>query len=73
MNELQLVDIDDSSQNDILQIVRMRFEDPAVHRVGHLRIPKKVVTTAKFQEELEKYVPSLVLFSRWVVGLKNYI
>ena len=50
----------------LLESVRMRYEDPTVCSVGHLRIPKDIVTIfgtdKQFQRELEQYVPSLVLF-----------
>lgn len=49
-------------QNNILETVRMRYEDSTVCRVGHLRIPQMVMTNRQFQDKLERYVPSLIVF-----------
>lgn len=49
-------------QNALLQTVLIRFEDLTARRLGHARIPREIVTSRQFQEELERYVPSLVLF-----------
>lgn len=70
MNQLELGHIQDSTEggmlqlrDHILQTVRIRSIDPDIHRVGYLRIPREVVVAdPRFQEEIEQYVPSLVLF-----------
>lgn len=51
-------------QSHLLQTVRMRAEDPVTRRIGHLRIPRHIVTDNGFQEGLERHVPSLVLFDQ---------
>lgn len=68
MNQMELSDTQDSTEDDIsliqtrlLQIVRTRFEDHTTRQIGHLCIPRNIVTNKQFQEELERYVPSLVL------------
>ena len=68
MDRMELRDAQDLTENHILllqirllQTVRIRFEDPTTRRIGHLCIPRNIVTNSQFQEELERYVPSLVL------------
>lgn len=48
-------------QNDLLQILRIRSQDPAVPRISVLRIDRSLVKNLQFKEELERCVPSLVL------------
>ena len=47
----------------LLESIRMRYEDPAVCRVGYLCLPWSLVNNkpVQVQDELERYVPSLVL------------
>lgn len=51
-------------EDNLLQVVRIRAEDPNVCRIGHLRLPRAAVPDPEFQEALMQYVPSLVLFER---------
>lgn len=45
----------------LLQVVRIRAEDPHVRRIGHVLVPRALMTDKQLQEELEQLVPSLVL------------
>ena len=59
------LDIDNrlsKSQNCLLGGVRMRYDDPVVCKISHLRVPRELVSHRQFQDELERYVSSLVLF-----------
>lgn len=49
-------------QNNVLQTVRIRSEDPISPQLSHLCVPRDFVTSSQFQEELERYVATLVLF-----------
>lgn len=50
-------------QDRLLQIVRIRAEDPRVRRIGHVRVQRGLMSNNKqLKEELERLVPSLVLF-----------
>lgn len=53
--------LDVSAEECILQIVCLRAINPNVCGIGHLRIPRMIVTNPQFREELERYIPSLVL------------
>lgn len=48
-------------QDQFLQVVRVRSEDPTACKIGRLRIPRVIVPNAEYQEEIETYVHSLVL------------
>ena len=70
MKLLELIFCDDMRRDDIdilqlqyqlLQAVRVRFEDPTACEIGQLRMPRIVSTNAEFQEEIVRYVHSLVL------------
>lgn len=49
-------------RDNLMQTIRIREADPAVHRIGYLRIPREIVANSQIREELERSVPSLVLF-----------
>lgn len=49
-------------QDDLLQLVRMRANDPGTSRLRHIRMPRCLVKDSHFQDELEQYVTSLVLY-----------
>lgn len=49
-------------RDHVLQMVRVRSENLTTRRIGHLRMPRKVVMNPQFQEEIEQHVTSLVLF-----------
>lgn len=49
-------------RDNLLQTIRIREADPAVRRIGYLRIPREIVANSQIREELERSFPSLVLF-----------
>lgn len=65
LEQLGLHDIFDDdvwqTQNHLLQTLRMRADDPDTRRIGYLRIDSDLVKDSRFQDELERYVPSLVV------------
>lgn len=68
MEQVELRDMSYSSEGSIRQLqdrirqtIRKRVDNPTAHRIGHLRLPKTMAADPDFQEELERYIPSLVL------------
>ena len=49
-------------QYNLLQTIRTRAQDPTVRRISVLRINDLLVKNLQFKEELERCVPSLVIF-----------
>lgn len=50
-------------QEALLQIVRERANNPDTRPIGYLRFSRTIIgSNMQFQEELERYVPSIVLF-----------
>ena len=57
----------DRLQEALLQIVRERANDPNTRPIGHLYFSRAIIgPNMRFQEELERNVPSIVLFGRYV-------
>lgn len=63
LDQLQFSGASDAShaRSQLLRAVRMRANDSTARSIGHLRIPRRMVTNPQYQEALEEYVPSLVL------------
>lgn len=48
----------------LLRVVRIRADDPHVHRIGHVRVPRALIEDKQLRKELVRLVPSLVLFDK---------
>lgn len=74
MDQIELYDLSSESftyygqtpirDHHLLRVVRIRAEDPHVCQIRHVRVPREFMEDKQVLEELERFVPSLVLLDR---------